>query len=202
MKAAVLSSLVQERVGRKAARILQILITGKKLSEQQVRRLGIWTNKRLLIISQVQEYAMMELKDCRAILSELAGLCLIETQDVPRTAARSRLGPGQAYHLWQVDVRKVYSFLITTMYKTLGNILQRQEEEIANRQAVLDKMQRSDVAGREMLLQREQTELEELDRALEKLRLAEMRTELNVMILRDLPGGPVGVRYVLFAWEL
>lgn len=139
---------------------------------------------------------MMELKDCRSILSSLSSMCLIETQDVPRTAVRTRLGPGQQYHLWQVDVRKVYSFLITTMYKTLGNLLQREEAEIAQRSALLEKMQRSDVTGRDMLQLREQNELAELDKALEKIRLAQMRTELNVMILRDLPGGPDGVRFV------
>lgn len=36
LKAAVLSKLVKEKLSVKAARILQILITGKKLSEQQV----------------------------------------------------------------------------------------------------------------------------------------------------------------------
>jgi DNA-directed RNA polymerase III subunit RPC3 len=139
---------------------------------------------------------MMELKDCRSILSSLSSMCLIETQDVPKSAVRTRTGTGQAYHLWQVDVQKVYSFLITTMYKTLGNLLQREEKEIADRAALLEKMQRSDVTGRDMLQQREQNELAELDKALVKLRLAKMRTELNVMILRDLPGGPAGVRFV------
>jgi DNA-directed RNA polymerase III subunit RPC3 len=36
LKAAVLSKLVKEKLSEKAARILQILIRGKKLSEQQV----------------------------------------------------------------------------------------------------------------------------------------------------------------------
>lgn len=132
---------------------------------------------------------MIQLKDARHYLSELQKLSLVETQEVPKTAAKSRAGlPSSAeWHLWQIDLARVYSLLVAGAYKTLGNILQRKEAEVEKRRQVL---QREMAGGRDRLQAKDQEDLAELDDTRRKLAIAEMRSDMVVFVLRDMPGWP------------
>jgi len=136
---------------------------------------------------------MIPLKDARTELSRLQKLSLVETQEVPKTAAKARPGFATAeFHLWQVDLPKVYGFLLAGVYKTLANILQRKAQELERRRAVLERFERVRDMGKgtEVMQVKDREEIETLEDTLRKLTLVEMRTETVVMILRDLPGGP------------
>lgn len=138
---------------------------------------------------------MIPLREARQILSELQKLSLIDIQEVPKTAAKGRSPfPGADYHLWGIDLRKAYGFLLAGLYKTLGNIIQRQAKEVDRRAALLAKIDRPDLIAEGVdiaayLSAKDQADLAELNNAQTMLSLAETRTELVVMMLRDLPGG-------------
>jgi len=136
---------------------------------------------------------MIPLRDARYILSELQKLSLVETQEVPKSFGKSRTGLAAQgeFHLWSVDLPRVYNLLVASIYKTLGNILQRKASEIDKKKLVLAREERTvGQGGRERLQAKDQEDLAELDDILEKLTLAESRCEMMVFILRDLPGWP------------
>jgi len=133
---------------------------------------------------------MIQLKDARHFLAELQKLSLVETQEVPKTAVKSRMGlpSSSEWHLWQIDLARVYNTLLQSVYKTLGNIVQRRETELENKQTVLT---REKVAGeRERLPRKDVDELVELDDTRKKMGLAELRSEMVVFMMRDMPGFP------------
>ncbi|WWC71761.1 uncharacterized protein I206_105720 [Kwoniella pini CBS 10737] len=173
----VLYQLVREKLGDKAARVLAVVSKSSKAFETTVR-----------------DCAMLPLKDARMHLANLQRLSLVETQEVPKTAAKSRMGlPSSAeYHLWAMDETRVYETLLTNVYKSLGNILQRKSKEIEEKRIVLARENKAEELGSNklMLSNKDQEDLLELDDYLKKLSLAEMRSELIVFVLRDLPGSP------------
>ncbi len=189
LRASLLSELVRQRLGEKAARVLAVVARASKAGETMVSN---DTSGHKLMTFQVRDCAMIPLKEARQILSSLQTMSLVETQEVPRTAAKARPGFSVGeYHLWQVDLAKVYGFLLSGIYKTLANILQRKAKELEKKRIVSERLRRvKDIGGKERLPQKDQEDLAELDDTLRKLTLAEARTELIVMILRDLPGGP------------
>lgn len=132
---------------------------------------------------------MIQLKDARHHLSELQKLSLIETQEVPKTANKSRLGlpPSAEWHFWHIDLPRVYSLLVAGVYKTLGNLLERRDMEVEKRRLVL---LRETGGGRDRLQAKDQEDLAELDDTRRKLSLAEMRSDMVVFVLRDMPGWP------------
>ncbi|TXT13111.1 hypothetical protein VHUM_01512 [Vanrija humicola] len=175
LKASLLIELVRERIDDKAARVLAVVARARYASETMVR-----------------DCAMIPLREARHILSELQKLSLIEIQEVPKTAAKGRnMFPGSDYHLWGIDLRKAYGFLLSGVYKTLANIVQRRSRETEKRAALLAKLDRPDLQGaiEQYLNAKDQTDLAELNNATTMLSLAETRTDLVVMMLRDLPGG-------------
>lgn len=136
---------------------------------------------------------MVPLREARHILSELQKFSLIDIQEVPKTATKSRNAfPGSDHVFWSINLRKAYGFLLSGVYKTLGNIVQRRAHEIEKRHALLAKLDRPDLQGidvAEYLSAKDQTDLAELQNAMVMLSLAEARTDMVVMMLRDLPGG-------------
>ncbi|WVW85834.1 hypothetical protein I302_107872 [Kwoniella bestiolae CBS 10118] len=177
LKQNLMYQLVRERLGDKAARVLAVVNRSSKAFETTVR-----------------DCAMIPLKDARSHLADLQRLSLVETQEVPKTASKSRMGlpPSAEYHLWAMDEPRAYGVLLTNVYKTLGNILQRKAKEIEDKQIVLARESRVEnlEGGRQLLQSKDQDDLLELDDYLRKLTLAETRAEISVCILRDLPGSP------------
>jgi DNA-directed RNA polymerase III subunit RPC3 len=96
---------------------------------------------------------------------------------------------------WYIDLSRTYGSLLASMYKTLANLAQRRAAEVEKRRALLERANRTDVKeNQELLSERDRKELRELTSVLGRITLAEMRTEMNVFVLRDLPGGPQGAR--------
>lgn len=136
---------------------------------------------------------MIPLREARHILSELQKLSLIDIQEVPKTAAKNRSQfPGADYHLWGIDLRKAYGFLLSGVYKTTANLVQRRAKEIERRTGLLAKIDRPDLQGQDLtiyLSAKDQQDYADLQNAMTMLSLAETRTDMVVMMLRDLPGG-------------
>lgn len=135
----------------------------------------------------------MKLDRVRTLCGTLHEHNIIELQQVPKGNDRLAL---RSNFLWFLEPNHTYITLLSIMYKTLVNLAERRQHEIEKRSAVLERANRTDVMeGTAKLSERDVKELEELDDILDKIATAEMRTELNVFILRDLPGGRQNIRY-------
>ncbi|KDQ33723.1 hypothetical protein PLEOSDRAFT_1073903 [Pleurotus ostreatus PC15] len=169
LKKRVLEAVAREKHGDEGVRIIRLLLDVGKMDEKQVSK-----------------SVMMPNKDVRPLLSALAGDSLISTQEVAKTADHN---PTRTFYLWYVDLQKAYSVILGQLYKTLYNIGTRREaeQEEPNVKAVLDKMQRSDVAADNSLLSRmEQETLKEWEAKRQKLVILQMRVEEAVFIVKDL----------------
>jgi len=102
---------------------------------------------------------------------------------------RAILGASGEVHFWSLDLSRAYQVLLESVYKTLGNILQRKGVEMERYIAVKAREER--VGGRRNELGvKDQEDLRDFDDMVRKLSLAEARCEVVVFVLRDLPGAP------------
>jgi len=129
---------------------------------------------------------MIATKDVRPLLVAMSSDSLISMQEVPKSADRN---PTRTVYLWYADPQKAYATALSTLYKTLGNILARRraESEGGELTAVLEKCERSDVSQDESLLTRLEREiLQNWEQKQEKLSVLEGRVEELVFVLKDL----------------
>ncbi|RXK38119.1 hypothetical protein M231_04580 [Tremella mesenterica] len=171
LRAALMNELVVQKLGDEGARVLAVVVTANKVSETTVR-----------------DCAMIPLRSARFYLSELQKLSLVETQEMPRVMGKGAMSKDA--HLWSIDLARAYTYILSSVYKTLGNIELRKQTEVDRKKVVLAKEAKAGAAGRERLQLKDQQDLAELDDTLKKLTLAEGRSEEVVLILRDLPGWP------------
>lgn len=81
------------------------------------------------------------------------------------------------------------------MYKSLANIHQRKEMIYEEHAFVYETSMRQDVMENpDLMSDRDKANLERMEKELDKLNTAQTRMEMNVFVLRDLPGGPLSVR--------
>jgi hypothetical protein len=84
------------------------------------------------------------------------------------------------------------------MYKALANLHQRKESVYERYQDVFETSMRQDVLENPKLMsERERERLINMEKELDQLTTAQARMEMNVFVLRDLPGGPLSIRYVV-----
>ncbi|ORY35369.1 hypothetical protein BCR39DRAFT_509119 [Naematelia encephala] len=182
LRASLLSDLVRQSLGSAAARVLAAVLKAKYASETIIR-----------------DNALVSLKQLRTILPELQKLNLIETHDIPKNAggkaARPLAGVPSSTgenHYWHLDLARAYAVLVAGLYKTLGNLVQRREMEMAkSRPALLREAKvMSTGLGHAALGERDKRELDELGDKRRKIDLAIARTDGVVFVMRDMPGWP------------
>lgn len=148
-------------------------------------------------MNQVRDCAMLPLKDARRLLSQLQKLSLVEPTEVPKSANKGRInGPSAAeYHLWSVDLPRIYNTLLSNVYKTIANTIQRRAMEVEKRNVVLEREAKATkMAGgsaRGLLQAKDQNDLGSLEESVRKMVVGQERSDLVAFILRDLPGWPV-----------
>lgn len=118
---------------------------------------------------------MLAPKDVRVITAALSASSLLELQEVPRSADRA---PSRTFYLWHVDLARAYAAMVSHLYKTMANLIQRKAAELEKKRALVDRRNRVDVreSGGALLGELDKKEGRELDDKLAKLTLAEMRT--------------------------
>jgi DNA-directed RNA polymerase III subunit RPC3 len=165
----VLDGVARERHGDAGVRILRLLRSLGKVSEQQVGKVG-----------------MMPPKEVRPLLSAMSADGLVSMQEVPKSADRN---PSRTFYLWYVDPRKSAAVVLGQMYKTLYNIAKRRaaEGEEPLVKAVLEKRARSDVEQDEGLLTRNEREIiREWEGKCERLTVLERRVDEAMFVLKDM----------------
>lgn len=117
---------------------------------------------------------MLASKDVRVITASLSSASLLELQEIPKSAERL---PARTFYLWHVDLARAYTALISHLYKTMANLIQRKKFEVGKMEALMEKRNRTDVKeDQELLSKEDRKEIERLDEVVEKLTLAEQRT--------------------------
>ncbi|KAG8936233.1 RNA polymerase III subunit C82 [Tulasnella sp. 418] len=171
LKLRVFESVVRERFGEDAVKIVRILLDKGKMDEKHLAKVALMAHSAI-----------------RPILVRLSSASLVSLQEVPKSADRN---PSRTFYLWYVDLAKAYSNLLSALYQTLANIVARDREEQEKVRPVLDKRDRSDVAGDERLLGRaEIAALREWEEKQMRLNVLAQRVEEAVFILRDMLGDP------------
>lgn len=162
-----LENFVNARFGPVATRIVRFLQAKGRVEEKTV------ANTTLL--SQ---------KDARAHLSALQQAGLVDVQEVPKDTARQAKA---MIFLWVFDQDRSRRLLLIDTYKTMTRFLQRLKMERVGAQTVLEKVERSDIKGREeeFLSPTEKKALHEWEAKEEKILVELSRLDDTVAILRD-----------------
>lgn len=167
----LLRNVVEEKFGGAAIRIMNILREKGKLEEKHISKLGL-----------------VSISETRDLCSRLFHASLLGLQEVPKTKDRD---PAKTFFLWFVDEAKCRAWLLDHLYQSLARLGQRRNEEMRRQLTLLRKVERTDVkldtAG--LLTDWERENWDRLQRVLQTLTVAEMRTEMDVFVLRDLAAG-------------
>ena len=171
MRKDLLRNVVEEKFGTAAIRIMNILREKGKLEEKHISKL-----------------ALVSISETRDLCSRLFHASLLGLQEVPKTKDRD---PAKTFFLWFVDEAKCRAWLLDHLYQSLARLGQRRNEEMRRQMPLLRKVERSDVkldtVG--LLTEWERESWDRLQTVLQMLTVAEMRTEMDVFILRDLAAG-------------
>jgi len=189
MKLAVLDGYVRERWGMWALRIVRILLSMGKMEEKQLSKV-----------------AMIAPNDIRPIISVLASASIISLHEVPKG---KDFMPRRTLYFWcvgdkhatdkdvnfvlyrDVDLKKVNAVMLSTLIKTMANVLERKTAESARNpmiRTLLETRERTDVVEDESLLSAaDKKMLETWEEKMMKLTALETRVDEAIFILRDLP---------------
>ncbi|SJX63271.1 related to RPC82-RNA polymerase III subunit C82 [Sporisorium reilianum f. sp. reilianum] len=171
MRRDLLRNVVEEKFGTAAIRIMNILREKGKLEEKHISKL-----------------ALVSISETRDLCSRLFHASLLGLQEVPKTKDRD---PAKTFFLWFVDEAKCRAWLLDHLYQSLARLGQRRNEEMRKQMPLLRKVERSDVkmdtVG--LLTEWERESWTRLQSVLQTLTVAEMRTEMDVFVMRDLAAG-------------
>ncbi|KAI9316888.1 RNA polymerase III subunit RPC82-domain-containing protein [Dichotomocladium elegans] len=166
MRRRVFEGLLRDKYGVATCRVAKILIEKGKLEE-----------------SQIQKLAMLSAKETREKLGLLNSKGIAEIQEVPKSADRA---PARTIYLWYVPLERCYQELLVDVYRVIGNIQQRKQEELNIRSRLVEKTNREDVIqNQDLLSEVDKAELQQMNKVLERLDVSKSRLDEIVMIFRD-----------------
>ncbi|KAL9940661.1 hypothetical protein V8E36_000149 [Tilletia maclaganii] len=170
LKQAILKDVVGEKFGPAAVRVIGVLLEKGKLEEKYISKLGL-----------------LSLSHTRHICARLFESSLLGLQEVPKSNDRQ---PGRTFFLWYVDLPAAYAWLLEGMYQSLARAAQRRVEEARRERALVNKVERTDVAASmtALLSEGEKAAWEALQAALQQVAVAEQRLSNEIFILANLPG--------------
>jgi DNA-directed RNA polymerase III subunit RPC3 len=171
MRRDLLRNVVEDKFGGAAIRIMNILRDKGKLEEKHISKL-----------------ALVSISETRDLCSRLFHASLLGLQEVPKTKDRD---PAKTFFLWFVDEAKCRAWLLDHLYQSLARISQRRNDEMRRQLPLLRKVERSDVKQDTvgLLSEWERESWSRLQTVLQMLTVAEMRTEMDVFVMRDLAAG-------------
>ncbi|KAI9823329.1 MAG: RNA polymerase III subunit C82 [Thelocarpon impressellum] len=126
-----LESIITERFGGSALRLVRILSEKGKLDEKQMSNL-----------------ALIKQKEIRVTLTAMHEAGFLELQEVPRDNSRA---PSRTIYLWFWDGERCRQLVLEDAYKAMARLLQRCAHERRAMRALLAKAERTDVKGNEAL---------------------------------------------------
>ncbi|KAG9084886.1 RNA polymerase III subunit C82 [Ceratobasidium sp. UAMH 11750] len=168
LKRGVLEGAVRDRWGDHACRILRVLDEKGKLHEDHIAKI-----------------AMLAPNDVRVVVNTLNTANIVALQEVPKSADRQ---PARTIYLWYIDPARAHATVLAALHSTLANCVERLSVEQQRVQSILDKRDRSDIAGDEGRLDRgEREDLREWETERDKLMVLIDRVEEAAFVLGVLP---------------
>ncbi|KAJ1799959.1 RNA polymerase III subunit C82 [Coemansia sp. RSA 2399] len=162
-----LDTLVHERFGSLHARIIRVLRENHKLDEKSIAAA-----------------AMMPIAACRERLHDLALAGFIDSFEIARTVDRN---PSRMFYLWYVNPQKQVRAAMRYVFKSMANIFDRLDKELAARAPLVAKTRRADViADSTLLTESENRELVALSETRRKLEVANVRLDGMLLIIHDI----------------
>ncbi|KAF8753306.1 RNA polymerase III subunit RPC82 [Rhizoctonia solani] len=145
-----------------------------------------WTKKEnFMKIMYIAKIAMLAPNDVRVLVNTLNTANIVALQEVPKSADRQ---PARTIYLWYVDSARANATILASLHGTLANIVERLDVEKERVQSILDKRDRSDIAGDESRLNRgEREDLKEWEMKRDKLLVLTHRVEEAAFVLGVLP---------------
>lgn len=167
LQSAEIESMISARYGSISTRVVRYLKVHGRLEQKSI-----------------EEGCMIRKKELLAILSNMAELGVVETQEVPKEASRQ---PSRSYYLWHFNQQRVAKVLLFDTYKAMTRLVQRVQVQKEFRQEIIDKAERLDVIGHEdeYLTASDKTHLRDWREEEEKLLAQIMRQDDVVALLRD-----------------
>ncbi|PNS14491.1 hypothetical protein CAC42_3777 [Sphaceloma murrayae] len=129
LRNAEIESIIAFRFGSVASRIVRILKSRGKLDEKQI-----------------SNFALLKIKDIRALLDEMQVAGFVETQEIPKDNTRQ---PGRSLYLWYFDQQRVEQLVLQRSYKAMSRCLQRVKVQRDIVRGSIEKAERTDVVGNE-----------------------------------------------------
>jgi DNA-directed RNA polymerase III subunit RPC3 len=160
LRLAHVQSLCRARYGPLASRIFRCLLVHKRLEE-----------------TQLSEYATAPRKDVRRLLYTMLDAHLVSVQEVPRTADRL---PQKTFYLWGVDVARVQSHYLDSLYFSWCNLRTRGELETDHAKPVLDKVDTSKV-----ITPQERDRVEKWKKGADRIELGLHQINQLIMLFHD-----------------
>ncbi|CAE6341174.1 unnamed protein product [Rhizoctonia solani] len=168
LKRGVVEGAVRDRWGDHACRILRVLDEKGKLHEDHIAKI-----------------AMLAPNDVRVLVNTLNTANIVALQEVPKSADRQ---PARTIYLWYIDSARANATILASLHGTLANIVERLDIEKERVQSILDKRDRSDIAGDESRLNRgEREDLKEWETKRDKLLVLIHRVDEAAFVLGVLP---------------
>ncbi|KAB5593960.1 DNA-directed RNA polymerase III subunit C3 [Ceratobasidium theobromae] len=168
LKRGVVEGVVRDRWGDHACRILRVLDEKGKLHEDHIAKI-----------------AMLAPNDVRVLVNTLSTANIVALQEVPKSVDRQ---PARTIYLWYIDPARAHATVLASLHGTLANIMERLSTEKGRVQSILDKRDRSDIAGDENRLNRgEREDLREWETKRDKLMVLVHRVEEAAFVLGVLP---------------
>ncbi|KAI9209760.1 RNA polymerase III subunit RPC82 helix-turn-helix domain-containing protein [Polychytrium aggregatum] len=162
-----IESMIYERYGSVFCRIWRLLKIEGYLDEKQVSRL-----------------AMIPIKTARECLNELMAGGFVFIQDVPKTTDHA---PSRTFYLFGVSVDQCVERMLQQSYRMLNNVKLRRKKELEDRQVLLEKIERTDVAQNlDLLSDSDKAQWGLLKKTVGLLKATELRLDELIMTLRDI----------------
>lgn len=167
LKQLEIESVIQQKYGDLAPRLLRIVKDKIKVDEKQLS--GI---------------ALLKQQDIRHVLTSLLGAGVLDLQEVPKRLDRQ---PNMTFFLWFHNQQRAISCLSQDLCRSIARVHQRLTYEMRSRQRLLDKSQRTDVRNKEAeyLSRGELQELRKIRNVEEKLLVQSARLSHSYSILAD-----------------
>ena len=171
-------SIIEERYGSKALRIIKNLI-----------------RKKYLELSQMSELTLIPPQELNEIVSRLFRESIISVQEVPRL---EEYIPGKTFYLYSFDIEKVRRILLNNAFQIIGNMVVKRRSVYEEAERVLKKDDRVCELLGEMKETANTEQLEEIEQLLtpgerqnarnsrmmlERLELAELFIDETIFIL-------------------
>lgn len=167
LKQVEMEKIIEQRFGGVGLRLLRILQEKGKLDEKQLATI-----------------ALRKSTSIRSTLSSLQEAGHLELQEVPKTADRAA---SRTIFLWYFDPDRARLNVLHDLYKALTRTLQRITHERSEVQPLLEKAERTDIAGKEEhYLSKAELRAIARFRVVEEKLLGQVgRLDRQVMIFRD-----------------